>query len=117
MSYRYLETKIGDDLGIPMWSALTLDEKTYILKNPEIKHTRYFHVNFTEFKGITLLNVIYYDPYSNLLLSGNKARYTLNVNTSKPTARSRIRKKLSRETLELIHNYLNLREEILNESA
>jgi len=117
MSYRYLETKVGEDLDIPMWSALTLDQKTRILDNPEVKHDRYYHVNFTEFKGIVLLNVIYYNPFSSLLISGKRAKYTLNVMTNKPTSKSKIRKKLSRETLNLIHNYLELREEVLNEGC
>ena len=116
MSYRNLEIKIGEDLDIPMWSALTSEEKNDIMDNPDIKiKKKYYHVNFTEFKGVVLLNVIYYNPFSNLLISGKKAIYTLNINTNKPTAKSKIRKKLSDQTLELIHNYLQLREKVLNE--
>lgn len=125
MSYRSLEIKIGQDLGIPMWSALTLEEKNNIL---ELKNTnqdnilkdrkiRYYQVNFTEYKGIVLLNVIYYNPFSNLLISGKKAIYTLNINTKKPTARSRIKKKLSEDTIELINNYLQLREDFISNES
>ena len=113
MSYRNLEIKIGEDLDVPMWSALTFEEKNNILDNPEIKPKKYYQVNFTEYKGVILLNVIYYNPFSNLLISGKRAIYTLNINTNKPTAKSRIRRKLSEETLDLIHSYLQLRNEVL----
>jgi len=128
MSYRSLEVKIGQDLGIPMWSALTFEEKNNILElkdkdqenkldNKIIKIPKYYQVNFTEYKGITLLNVIYYNPFSNLLISGRKAIYTLNIKTNRPTGKSRIKKKLSNDTLDLIHRYLKLRQDILNEDS
>lgn len=128
MSYRSLEVKIGQDLGIPMWSALTFEEKNNILElkdndqenkldNKIIKIPKYYQVNFTEYKGVILLNVIYYNPFSNLLISGRKAIYTLNTKTNRPTGKSRIKKKLSNDTLELIHGYLKLREDVLNEDS
>ena len=117
MSYRCLEIKIGEELNIPMWSALTYDEKNNILTNPDISHTKYYHVNFTEFKGIILLNVIFYNPHSNMLISGKKAIYTFNLNTKKPTQRSRIKKNLSDETIRIIQNYLDLRKSILEEEV
>lgn len=123
MSYRSLEIKIGQDLGIPMWSALTFEEKNKILDlnqentvdNKKIKSSKYYQVNFTEYKGVILLNVIYYNPFSNLLISGRKAIYTLNTNTNKPTGRSKIKKILSEDTIQLVHNYLKLREDVLND--
>ena len=115
MSYRYLETKIGEELNIPMWSALRYDEKNFILNNPDKVHNKYYQVNFTEYKGIILLNIIFYNPHSNLLISGKKAKYTLNLNTNKPTSKSKIKRKLSDETIELIHKYLDLRKSILEE--
>ena len=123
MSYRSLEIKIGQDLGIPMWSALTLEEKNNILDlslentvdKRRLKTPKYYQVNFTEYKGVVLLNVIYYNPFSNLLISGRKAIYTLNTNTNKPTGRSKIKKVLSQDTIQLIHNYLKLREDVLKE--
>lgn len=123
MSYRSLEIKIGQDLGIPMWSALTFEEKNNILDlnqkntvdNKKIKSSKYYQVNFTEYKGVILLNVIYYNPFSNLLISGRKAIYTLNTNTNKPTGRSKIKKILSEDTIQLVHNYLKLREDVLND--
>jgi hypothetical protein len=123
MSYRSLEIKIGQDLGIPMWSALTLEEKNNILDlslentvdKRRLKTPKYYQVNFTEYKGVILLNVIYYNPFSNLLISGRKAIYTLNTNTNKPTGRSKIKKILSEDTIQLIHNYLKLREDVLKE--
>ena len=125
MSYRSLEIKIGQDLGIPMWSALTLEEKNNILDlNQEntvdkrrLKTPKYYQVNFTEYKGVVLLNVIYYNPFSNLLISGRKAIYTLNTNTNKPTGRSKIKKILSEDSIQLIHNYLKLRDDVLKEES
>ena len=113
MSYKNLEIKIGQELKIPMWSYLTSEEKNFIINNPDKIKNKYYQLNFTEYKGNILLNVIYYNPQSNLLISGKKAKYTLNLNTNKPTSKSKIKKTLSDETIQLIHSYLQLRKEVL----
>jgi len=74
-----------------MWESLTDLEKENILASDRDSAPSYSsHIVINEFKGILLLNVICFDPSYGLLSRGQKAIYTVNLKTSKPTKNSQI---------------------------
>src|SRR5438874_2699153 len=76
-----VEIEIGEFLQLPMWVTLTKEQKDRVIANKSAP-TDYYQISVKKFYGTPLLIVI------RLFSKEQKAEYTLNLNTFKPTKNS-----------------------------
>lgn len=94
---------IGKFLDIPMWEALSDEEKSSVMSNDrDSAPSDYYVMSLSDFKGLPLVNIICYDPYCGLLSRGSQAAYSFNLKTCRPTKNSPIQDQLPKELIKKI---------------